>query len=315
MSHLSGNRGRVLLAAVGVAVSVVFLWLAVRDADLASVRRALAEAQLGYVLLAVVIFGFGYFLQAVRWRRIANTPRPPLRRFFGMVLSALACNNVLPIRIGEVLRAGWLSREAPMPGGRAFGSVALDRACDVVTLAIFLAIGLQAVAGAEWLVRLAIGALIALVVIAGALVGARLYTSRRERGRRSRGRVRRLVRDTIETLAQPLGRRRVATWMGLSLATWTLGAFAVMLVGRSLAIDLSPLEAVFVASALSLGVAIPSSPGYVGTYQWLGVASLGLLDVPVNEALAFTILLQATWFIPTTIAGGAIIGIRSLRRR
>ena len=57
----------------------------------------------------------------------------------------------------------------------------------------------------------------------------------------------------------------------------------------------------FVASVLALGVAIPSSPGYVGTYQWLGVASLGLLDVPVNEALAFSILMQASWFIPTTL--------------
>ena len=49
-------------------------------------------------------------------------------------------------------------------------------------------------------------------------------------------------------------------------------------------------------------------------YQWLGVAALGLLDVPVEEALAFTILLQASWFIPTTIAGGAILGVRALRR-
>ena len=64
---------------------------------------------------------------------------------------------------------------------------------------------------------------------------------------------------------------------------------------------------------LALGVAIPSSPGYVGTYQWLGVASLGLLDVPVNEALAFSILMQASWFIPTTLIGGAILGWRALR--
>jgi hypothetical protein len=48
-------------------------------------------------------------------------------------------------------------------------------------------------------------------------------------------------------------------------------------------------------------------------YQWLGVAALGLFDVPVEEALAFPILLQASWFIPTTIAG-AILGGRALRR-
>ena len=86
----------------------------------------------------------------------------------------------------------------------------------------------------------------------------------------------------------------------------------MFLVARSVGIDLAPLDAVFVASALALGVAIPSSPGYVGTYQWLGVASLGLLDVPVNEALAFSILMQASWYIPTTLVGGAILGWRAL---
>ncbi len=77
----------------------------------------------------------------------------------------------------------------------------------------------------------------------------------------------------------------------------------------------SPLEAVFVTSALALGVAIPSSPGYVGTYQWIGVAALGLLDVPVEQALAFSILMQATWYVPTTLAGGAVIGVRAIRGR
>ena len=53
------------------------------------------------------------------------------------------------------------------------------------------------------------------------------------------------------------------------------------------------------ASALALGVAIPSSPGYIGTYQWIGVAALGLLDVPPSQALAFAILMHASWYVPT----------------
>jgi uncharacterized membrane protein YbhN (UPF0104 family) len=116
-------------------------------------------------------------------------------------------------------------------------------------------------------------------------------------------------------LAEPIGRRRAAAWLLLSGCAWALSAGATLLVGRSLGIELSPLEAVFVTSALALGVAIPSSPGYIGTYQWLGVASLGLLDVRVNDALAFAILMQASWFVPTTLAGGAIIGWRALRGR
>ena len=309
------TRNRALLAVAGIAISAVFLWLAIRDADAAEVRAALEDAQIGLVLLAVVVFGFGYFFQALRWQKIANTPRPGLRTFYAMVLGGLAANNVLPVRIGELLRAGWLSREAPMPGGRALGSVALDRVCDVVTLAVFLVIGIQAVPTPAWLKRIVIGALLVIVLLAVVLVFARWYTRTRERDRRDRGRLRRIVRDTIEMLGEPVGRRRAAVWIGLSLVTWTLGTVAVVLVARSVGIDLAPLDAVFVASALALGVAIPSSPGYVGTYQWLGVSSLGLLDVPVNEALAFAILMQASWYVPTTLAGGAILGWRALRMR
>ena len=309
------TRRRALVAVCGVAISAVFLWLAIRDADAAEVKAALEGARIELVLLAVAFFGVGYFFQALRWQRIANVSHPRIQRFFEMVICGLACNNVLPVRIGELLRAGWLSREAPMPGGRALGSVALDRVCDVVTLTLFLVIGLQAVPTAAWLKRIVIGALILLVLLAAGLVLARWYTRTRDRDRRERSRVRRIVRDTIDMLAEPVGRRRAAVWMGLSLVTWTLGAFAVGLVARSVGIDLGPLDAVFVASALALGVAIPSSPGYVGTYQWLGVASLGLLDVPVNDALAFAILMQASWYVPTTLAGGAILGWRALRKR
>jgi uncharacterized protein (TIRG00374 family) len=309
------TRGRVLIALGGIAVSAVFLWLAFRDADVDEVRDALADARLGLVLLAVGVIGCGYGFQAARWMSISGARNLGLRRFYEMLLAGLAANNVLPVRIGELVRAGWLSRDAPMPGGRAFGSVALDRACDVVTLIVFFAIGLQVVPTPDWVKRLAVGGVIALVLIAAALVFARLYTRSREHGRRTRSRLRRIVRDTVDMLAEPIGRRRAALWLGLSACTWLLSSVATSLVARSLGIELSVLEAVFVTSALSLGVAIPSSPGYIGTYQWLGVASLGLLDVPVNDALAFAILMQASWYVPTTLLGGAVIVARALKMR
>jgi glycosyltransferase 2 family protein len=294
-------------------ISAVFLWLAVKDADPDEVRDALSDADVGLVLLASTLFMVGYLLQATRWRKIAASPQVPVRRFYEMVLGGLACNNVLPIRIGEVVRAGWLSREAPMPGGRALGSVALDRVCDVVALALFLVIGIQAVPTPAWLRNMIIGAAVLIVAIVAALVFARVYTRSRGRDRRERGRIRRIVRDTIDFLGEPIGRHRAAVWLGISILAWSLGAVAVYFVARSVGVELEPLEAVFVASALALGVAIPSSPGYIGTYQLIAVESLGLLDVDESQALAFSILMHASWFVPTTLIGGAIVIWRTYR--
>jgi len=311
----SGSSRRALVGlAVGVPISAVFLWLAVRSADLDAVRRTLEEARPGLVALAVAAMAGVYGFQAVRWRKIATSPQVRLARFYEMVVSGVACNNVLPARIGDLLRARWLGLEAPMPAGRAFGTVVLDRGCDLAALFLLLVVGLAAVASAEWLVRIAVGAAVALVALGAVVFFARIYTARRERGRRSRGLLRRLLRDTADALAEPLGRRRPLVWIALSLGAWTMWAVCAIFVARSLGFELDLVDAMFVASVMNLGVAIPSSPGFIGTYEWLGVASLGLLGIASEEALAFAILLHACWYVPTTLAGGIALGVRGFVR-
>jgi uncharacterized protein (TIRG00374 family) len=313
---MASERSRRALVglAVGVPISAVFLWLAVRSADLGAVRRTLQEAKPGDVVLAVVALMAVYLFQGARWRSIAATPQVTLPRFYEMVVSGVACNNVLPARLGDLFRARWLGLEARIPAGRGLGTVILDRGCDVATLLLLLMVGLAAVATAEWLVRIAVGATFALVVLLAVILFARRYTARHERARRSRGLVRRVLRDTAEGLAEPVGRRRPALWAALSLAAWGLWALGAVLVAHSLGVALSPLDAMFVTAVMNLGVAIPSSPGFVGTYEWLGVASLGLLGIGSEEALAFAILLHACWYVPTTLVGGLALGVRALRR-
>ena len=123
------TRSRVLIALGGLAISAIFLWLAIRDADADAVRAALGDAEIELVLLASLMFMIGYLVQATRWRKIAGTPQVGLRRFYEMVLGGLACNNVLPIRIGEVLRAGWLAARRPCPAdGRSAASPSIASA-------------------------------------------------------------------------------------------------------------------------------------------------------------------------------------------
>jgi uncharacterized protein (TIRG00374 family) len=225
-------------------------------------------------------------------------------RLAEMVVGAVACNNVLPGRIGELFRARWLAVEAPMTSGRSLATVGLDRGSDVVTLFGFLVVSLPFVASAAWVTRVAVGAAVLVAVLALLLVLARVYARAKQRDRRERGLFRRIARDVVDTLAEPLGRRRVAKALGLSVLAWCAFAVAVWLVARSIGVELDPLDCVFVTGVLNLGVAVPSSPGFVGTYQWLAVAALGILDVGREEALAFSILLQASWYIPSTIVGG-----------
>jgi uncharacterized protein (TIRG00374 family) len=297
---------------VGLPVSATFLWLALRNADLDAVRSTLEAAKRGPVLLAVVALLAVSGIQAARWRRIAAVQSVRWRRFYEMVLSGVACNNVLPARLGDFFRARWLATSARMPGGRAFGTVVIDRACDVVALFVLLLVGLAAVATSAWIVAIAAGAVMVLIGVAAAVVFARVYTRRYARERQARGTLRAVLRDTAEELAEPMGRRGPVVWFGLSLAAWTSWALAAVLIARSLGFDLDLVDALFVTAVMNLGLAIPSSPGYVGTYEWLGVAALGLVGVPAGQALAFSILIHACWYVPTTLAGGSAIVVRGL---
>jgi uncharacterized membrane protein YbhN (UPF0104 family) len=155
-----------------------------------------------------------------------------------------------------------------------------------------------------------------LLVIVAVVAFARAYTARWPRSRRGeRSLARRLIRDTLEGLAEPLSPAKAARLGALSLAAWGAWAVCAWLVARSVGIELSLLEAAFVAAVVNLGVAIPSSPGFIGTYQWLAVSALAAFSVGREEALAFALLLQAVWYVPTTLVGGALVVRRLLARR
>jgi glycosyltransferase 2 family protein len=295
---------------IGIPVSILFFWLAFRNANVDAVWAAARRADLWLVALGVGAIGGVYLFQAERWRRIAATSEPGTAGYLEMVVGAVACNNVLPGRLGELFRARWLAVAASVPSGRALATIGLDRGCDVVALSAFLLISLPFVASPAWVTRIALGTGLLLILLALGLVAARGYSRGRRRERHERGRARRIARDTVDTLAQPLGRRRVSAAFGLSVLAWGSFAFAVWFVARSLSIELDPLDCIFVTAVINLGVAIPSSPGFVGTYQWLAVASLGVLGVLREEALAFSFLLQASWYVPTTLVGGFLVLFR-----
>lgn len=300
--HGRPSRRKIWIAAiVGIPVSAVFMFLAVRGADLGTVWQTVQDVRLVPLLGAVACMGGVYWLQAARWRRIAMTSVGQ-RRFVEMVVAGVAVNNVLPGRVGDLLRARWVSRGA-FSYGRGVATVVFDRGFDLVVLVTFLLATLPFVTDEHWVDRIVVGALAAVGLLGLGILAARSYTRRRPGGRRRRGLVRRFARDVLDGLSEPLGVTRTQELVLLSAAAWLVWTLAAYLTARAVGVELTVLQAVFVTAAINLGVAIPSSPGFVGTYQWLGVSALALFGIGQDSALAFAIVLQAVWYVPTTVVG------------
>ena len=306
-----GRRNAWIVASVGIPASALFMYLAVGGADLGAVWGTLQGVRPAPVLGAVACMGVVYWLQAARWRRIALTGASHWR-FFEMVVAGVAVNNVLPGRVGDLLRARWVSRGA-FSYGRGVATVVFDRGFDLVVLFAFLLATLPFVTDEAWVDRIVVGTLAAVALLAGAILAARSYTRRRPGPRRHRGRARRFARDLLDGLSEPLGATRTQELVLLSIAAWLVWTLGALLVARAVGVELTLLEAVFVTAAINLGVAIPSSPGFVGTYQWLGVSALALFGIGQESALAFAIVLQAVWYVPTTLAGLVLLLTRTRR--
>ncbi len=303
------RRATIVGLVVGLPLSGLFLWLAVMSTDLGSVWRTLKAASVGDLAATVVAMMAVYVVQALRWRVIAGGRASP-RRYVGLVVAGVAANNVLPGRIGDGLRGVWLARAERITSGRALATVVFDRIADVIALVVLLAISLPFTVRPTWLLRIAIGGVVLAVLLAGTLIAASVVARLHARADRARSRARRVARDLLDGLSEPPRPRRIAGALAASFVAWGIWSVGAWLVARSLGIDLSALDSLLVAGVINLGVAIPSSPGFVGTYQWLGVSTLSLLDIDREQALSFSILLHAAWYVPTTLAGGVILASR-----
>ncbi len=296
---------------IGIPISIVFLWLAVRGVDLNQVWTAISEANLWLVLLAVPFTNMLFVFQGFRWGHLVEAdPKPGNPVFVALMFVGGAITNVVPGRPGDIARGVWLARISRIPVARSLTSVGVDRAVDVVTLFVLLLACLPFIDKPDWLVNLVIVVGVLTLVAAVVLVAAWWYVNKSARGREraSLGRddkswLRHNISGIIRGLAVLSRPRDVLAAFALSFIGWACAIFAGWLVAEALGIGLNAASIIFVIGVVSLGAAIPSSPGMIGTYQWLVVTSMAVVGLGQADALAFSILSQAAWYIPVTLSG------------
>ena len=85
---------------------------------------------------------------------------------------------------------------------------------------------------------------------------------------------------------------RALHYIGLTGLVWAIDALTVIALGRALNLTLPWKGAFLLLTALGLGSALPSTPGYVGIYQFVAVAVLTPFHFSRSEALAYIITFQ-----------------------
>lgn len=290
---------------------------------LAVIGREIARANPWWYLLSVALATLTFPIRAIRWRIMlaATAPDAGIGPVWKATAIGFMANNVLPARGGELARAYAASRLAPVRFTTALGSIAIERVFDGLVLVLLMAVAIAApgfpaeatiggrslstIAGWAGAAFVAVLALLFGVVHAPAgatTLGGRVL--RRVLPARAAGFLVGLARAFIEGLSilrKPRDFGWVVVW---SFILWIENGFAFYT--GFLAFHLGDLPfgaALLLQGIVAIGVAIPSSPGFFGLFEYASRAGLGLYGVAAAGAVSFALGIHLGWFLPITVIG------------
>jgi glycosyltransferase 2 family protein len=320
------RRTRWLRPAAGAALGVGFALLLARGVDWADVGQLLAGASPGALMLGVTALGAGMLVRITRWWWMlrAFDPALPLASCARPFLVSLALNNTLPLRAGDVVRIFGFGRVLRAPAARVLGTVMLERLLDLMVLLLFFGLAVVGAAGVfprGFLVAAAGagvvgGTALLLLIGAPAMVARALESLVRLVGTRwPRLRpVQPLARQLVDALGLLADGRRSAALLALSLTAWMLEG--LVFVASAAALDIvHPWPAPWLAlAAATLSTLLPGTPGYVGTFDYFATLGLVAYGVNGNAAAAVAVLVHVLLWLPVTVTGLALLGLRTRRQ-
>jgi uncharacterized protein (TIRG00374 family) len=314
---------RTLSIAAGLAVTAATLTYALWDADPRRVWQTLVSGRNWVILPFLLVLAVFYLTNAMRWTLMLR----PFRRFsWSQVLPSMmigfAGNNVLPLRIGELIRVYLFSKEFAIPKSGVLMTLVLERALDLLAILAIFGLGLALLPEAPSALRT--GGLLAALMVAGVcaiLIAFILFPSQ----------LASLWNHLSSALPASIGDRGASylEHFGKGLDSMRDPATASMLLAQSfgrwlLAPVLAWLcisgygepvpfaMAMVVIGVTAFAVSLPSAPGFVGPIQAAFVFALTPFGVSQETALAASILFLLGHWIPVTTIGAMFLASRHL---
>jgi uncharacterized protein (TIRG00374 family) len=308
--------------ALGLAISAGFLYFAFRGVELGELWEHVRRANYLWLLGVAATTIYSNWVRAQRWdyffRHLKRISRYSL---FGSTMIGLAANNVMPLRMGEAVRAYSISRKEGIPFATTFTTVILERMLDIGMVLVVLALALFLVPIPDHMDAQVGGAMRFLSAFTAGMIGVVVFLFfKRELMVRW---VHACLNPLPSRIAEPFRRLFHAFMAGLEALTdkrqlfylvaysfwlWICFIAAFWCGAKSLSLDVTHDLPMVRAALLSVAlvavfIMIPAAPGFVGTFQAGCIVALGVFGIPKGEALSFSLLTHAIQFISVNIIG------------
>jgi glycosyltransferase 2 family protein len=298
--------------ALGYLVAAICLVWVLHDVHPREILKAGVNIQWLWVAAAITFDILSYVCQGWRWQLLLRpTGSIGVLRATQAIYTGLFTNELLPMRLGEVVRVYLVSRWIPAAFTNVLPSVVVERFFDAVWLAI--CIGLTAIFVPLPRNLAAAGDILGATVLAATAL--MLYVTYRKRGERLRDaagrpkgwRLMRPVRRVFDNLED--GIRKIgmsgpfyASFV-VSLLFLTGQIMAFWLIMLACGLKLSVWAGAVVLLVVHLGTAIPNAPANLGTYQLSVVVGLAVFGVEKAPATGFSFVVFFLLTVPLWVIG------------
>lgn len=322
MAAAQGGSHRVRNLALSLVVSGGFLYLAFRNVELDELGQALARVDGGWLLVAVVVSLLIMVFRAWRWQlELRPLERVPLGRLWAISSVAYLAINLLPVRLGEIVRPWLLSRRSSVSFSNVIGNLVLEKTVDLVVVVFYILVGLLTIGALPpWVRQLALfPAVVAAVLVSLVLLfwwKGEVFVERwvlRVLPKGFGGRLKAILASVAEGMKVIPNPGLLLAVFVVSLMLWFLPILSsyIMIRAFDLAAPFSAALVVFIF--IGFGTALPNLPGMIGPYQYACQLALGLFGVSQVDGLAYGLVLNAVQFLTLVAQGLCALPIAGVR--
>lgn len=305
-----------MITAAAIALAGVLLLYSLRGIDWTHAAAIVTGASPGLLALAVLISTATLVLRAVRWRILLTAEgRISVATAFRATAAGYFANNFLPARAGELVRTYLVSSSGQLSGGFVLTTALAERVADAIALALLSAAILFAMPSPPgWFAGAARPVAIAGLVGAGVIAIVPFFEPAflRLAGRLPLPssvdvRIASIVGSIARGLRSFHDAKRLAGFVLLTAVIWCLDAAGAVIAAAALGLALRPSAAFLLIAGLSLGSALPSTPGYIGIYQFVAVTVLSPFGFSRSDAIAFILVVQVLMYLVVGVLGGTVL--------
>ncbi len=297
-------------------VTLLCLALALAGIDWPLVGATLRQAEWRFLLPALAMLLAFLLARAVRWRILLG-PQVSLADAFAITNIGYLVSNVLPLRLGDPVRALAIGLTGKGKTSAALSTVVVERVLDLLAVVFLLAATVPFVTEAGWIREVGVTAgVVALAVFLLLLVFARRPDLARRILDAGLSRVPGINRERwlgaasglLDGLAPLRSPRTVVGLVLWSAVRWACSGGCYFALLRAFIVRPTLVEASFLTSAIGLGMALPSAPGASGVFHSVARYALEMpFDVPGETAIAVAFTSHAFMYVTMCLLG--LIGL------